>query len=356
MNRIKANIGIGNGGTMTQVTIQTVRESLSDAIRLAAEMLREPSFPATEFEQLRQERIAAAEQTRSEPAAIASLSLSRLLNPYPKGDLRYVPTVDERLADLKAVTLDDLKRFHQQFLSASNMELALVGDFDSDSVRKLTATLFGDWKGTKSFADVRRPYRELTPVNQNFETPDKANANVAAGMRFRLGDQDVDFPAIVLANYMLGGHSTSRLYNRIRAKEGWSYSVGSQLATAPGENAADFIMTAITAPENAAKVEAAMKEEIQRALKDGFPPDEVAGAKRGWVQSQEVSRSQDPELVARFRLQLHSSRTMAFDMDLQRKIEMLTPDQIVAALRRHLDVSQISFFKAGDFRKAAGAR
>jgi zinc protease len=354
MNRIEANIGVGGARAFTQVTIQTVRESLPDALRLTAELLREPSFPEAEFEQLRQERIAAAEQTRSDPAAIATMNLSRHLNPYPKGDLRYVMTVDERIQELKVLTLDDLKRFHREFFGASHFELAVVGDFDNEGVRKLVSGLFGDWKGTRAFAEIFRPYRELPPSSQTFETPDKANATVVAGMRFRLGDQDPDYPAMVLANYMLGGHSTSRLYTRIRAKDGLSYSVGSSLATTPGDNAADFLISAITAPENASKVEAAMKEELQRALKEGFPADEVAGSKKGWAQTQQVSRSQDPELAGRLRLQIHSNRTMAYDMELQNKVAALTPDQILAALRRHLDVSLISFVKAGDFQKAGG--
>jgi zinc protease len=354
MNRIKANIGVAGTGSFTQVSIQTVRENLPDAIRLTAELLRQPSFPEAEFEQLRQERIAGAEVTRSDPQAIAQLNLLRHLSPYPKGDLRYVPPVDERIEALKAVTLDDLKRFHREFFGASNAELAVTGDFDAEVVRRLVGELFGDWKGTKAFADTFRPYRELSPSNQTFDTPDKANAMVGTGMRFRLGDQDADYPAIVLANYMLGGHTASRLYSRIRAKDGLSYSVGSSLATLPGDNAADFMVFAITAPENASKVETAIREELQRALKGGFPADEVAGAKKGWIQTQEVSRSQDPELVGRLRSQLHSNRTMAFDIDLETKIKALTPDQILTALRGHLDVSQLSFVKAGDFKKTAG--
>jgi zinc protease len=155
---------------------------------------------------------------------------------------------------------------------------------------------------------------------------------------------------------MIGGHSTSRLYARIRTKDGLSYGVNSILALPPGETAADFIISAITAPQNAGKVEAAMKEELVRALKDGFPADEVAGAKKGWAQSQEVSRSQDPELVARLRSQSHVGRTMTFDADLQKNVEALNPEQIVAALRRHLDLAQLSIVKAGDFKKAGGSQ
>jgi zinc protease len=77
----------------------------------------------------------------------------------------------------------------------------------------------------------------------------------------------------------------------------------------------------------------------------------VASAKKGWADSQQVSRAQDQELVARLRSHLHANRTMAYDSDMQKKIEALTPDQIVAALRRHLVVAQVSIVKAGDFKK-----
>ena len=53
---------------------------------------------------------------------------------------------------------------------------------------------------------------------------------------------------MVLANYMIGGHSTSRLHARIRTKDGLSYGVNSSLALPAGETAADFIISAITAP------------------------------------------------------------------------------------------------------------
>jgi hypothetical protein len=75
------------------------------------------------------------------------------------------------------------------------------------------------------------------------------------------------------------------------------------------ETAADFIISAITAPQNAVKVETAMKEELQRALKDGFPPDEGATSKKGWAEAQRVSRSQDQELAGRLRSHLHANRT-----------------------------------------------
>ena len=98
-----------------------------------------------------------------------------------------------------------------------------------------------------------------------------------------------------------------------------------------------------------------MKEELERALKDGFPADELASAKKGWLESQRVSRSQDPELAGRLRSQLHWGRTMTFDAELEKRVQALTAEEIAAALRRHLDVPKLSIFKAGDFKKVGSS-
>ena len=74
-----------------------------------------------------------------------------------------------------------------------------------------------------------------------------------------------------------------------------------------------FLARAIYAPENAARLEAAFKEEIARALKDGFTDDEVKAAKAGWLQSRQVGRAQDAELAGRLAGLSFLDRTVAWD-------------------------------------------
>ena len=112
-----------------------------------------------------------------------------------------------------------------------------------------------------------------------------------------------------------------------------------------------FTATAIYAPQNVEKLEAAFKEEIARMLKDGFTADEVVSAKTGYLQSRQVSRAQDNELASRLNSYLFIDRTLRWDADLEAKIKALTPDQINTAMRRHIDPAKISIFKAGDFKK-----
>jgi zinc protease len=109
---------------------------------------------------------------------------------------------------------------------------------------------------------------------------------------------------------------------------------------------------AICAPQNAPKVEASFKDEIGLILANGFTAEEVAAAKKSWLQAQQVSRAQDGELVARLTSLRFWGRTMAFDAELAQKVAALTPDQMLAALRKSIDPAQFSFFRAGDFKKA----
>jgi len=170
-------------------------------------------------------------------------------------------------------------------------------------------------------------------------------------------DDNPDYPAIALGHYMLGGGVlNSRLAMRIRQKEGLSYGVGSNVFVSAIDQYGRFTATAIYAPQNVEKLEAAFKEEIARMLKDGFTAEEVATAKSGYLQAREVSRAQDNELLGRFNNYLFIRRTFAWDADFEAKIKALTPEQINAAMRRHVDPAKISIFKAGDFAKNPPAK
>ena len=109
---------------------------------------------------------------------------------------------------------------------------------------------------------------------------------------------------------------------------------------------------AIYNPANLARLQAAFKEEIALMLDKGFTEQEIKDAKHAWLQAQENSRAQDRELAGRLASNLELGRTMAFQASLERKVEALTNDQILAALHKHFDPTKISVFVAGDFTKA----
>jgi zinc protease len=353
-DKLKARVNFNSWGSGAYVVVETTRENLPAVLTLLTEVLREPAFDPKELEQLRAEWLAGMEQQRSDPSALGFNQFQRLLKPYPRGDIRYVASIDEDIAEVKAVTREQLQRFHRDFFGAQPAQLAVVGDFDAAMLEKQVASLLRDWKNTKPFTRVPNEFIEVPAQEVVIETPDKAQAFFVAGLNLALRDDDPDYPALVLGNYMLGGgFLNSRLMTRIRGKDGLSYGVGSQLQGDNFDKAGMFVAYAIYAPQNLAKLQQAFNEEIARVLTEDFTQQEIEQAKSGWLQSRTVARAQDNELVGTLGHWLFVGRTLAWDAELEQKVMALDAAQIRAALQRHLVPEKFTIVKAGDFAGAA---
>lgn len=352
LDRLNARVNFFGGNNQAGANVETTRENLPAVMKLIADVLKTPSFDATEFEKLKQEELAQIESQRSEPQAIAINEFRRVTSPYPKGDIRYVATFDEDVADLKAATIDQVKQFYKDFYGANNSSIAVVGDFDKDEIRKIIDKQFGTWKSAKPFTRIASPYQAVVAQNKSFETPDKANSMFVAGLNMPLQDSDADYPALVMADFMLGGgFINSRLATRIRQKDGLSYGVGSQFSASSLDKNGSFLAYAIYAPQNAEKLEQAFKEEIEKAVQEGFTADELKAAKSGYLQERQVSRAQDAELAGTLNNNLYLNRTMDWDADFEKKIEALTPAAVKAAAAKYIDYNKFTVIKAGDFEK-----
>ncbi|HEY3824975.1 MAG TPA: pitrilysin family protein, partial [Bryobacteraceae bacterium] len=238
MVKLNARINVSGGVDGASASIQTTAENLVPAMQLVADILRNPSFPDSDFEQIKKQRVAAQENRRSDPGSQATLALARTLNPYARNDPRYVGTIDEDIEDIDKVTLDDVKKFYAQFYGASHGELVIVGQVDTGVASKAAADLFGNWTNAAPYKRITEDAHKVNPVNLKIETPDKQDATFSAALTIPMQDTDPDYPAMVLANYMFGGSITSRMEDRIRNREGLSYGATSQFrASAEGNDA-----------------------------------------------------------------------------------------------------------------------
>ncbi|TFW16494.1 M16 family metallopeptidase [Duganella callida] len=335
---------------------ETTGPNLDEALRLVAHVLREASFPAAEFEQLRQQWIVGLEASRSEPQVLASEALAKHFNHYPKGDIRNTMSLDDQLAALKALKLEDVKAFHDQYYGADHGELAIVGDFDKAAISKTIAESFGGWNSKVAYAKVLRTNQDKAPLQVNLNAPDKENGFYAAQMDLDLNVNDADYPLLDLANYIFGdGGLKSRLMDRIRQKDGLSYGGGSNLQPGEEDRAGGFAINAIAAPQNLKKLEAAVRDELERVRKDGFTEAELAGAKSGLLQQRVQNRTKDNVLAAGWTRNLYLGRTYSWSKEYEAKLKAATLEQVNAAFRKYIDPAKLSVAIAGDQAKAGAA-
>ncbi len=329
---------------------EATRPTLADALRLVAYVLREASFPADEFELLKRETLTALQAQLNDPGARSRDAMMAHFNTYPAGDpRRYIPLA-ERIELVKAVSRDEVARFHAEFWGTARGEMAIVGDFDDTAIERVVRERFADWASQAPYARILSEPRPVPPARLVVATPDKENAFFRARLVLDLRDDDPDAPALVLANDILGGGSgmSNRLMQRLRQRDGLSYGAGSGLQVGGHDRAAAFAIGAIAAPQNMDQVEAAMREELQNMLKDGFTAKEVDDARRGLLQARAINRSDSGVLAGAWVGNLDLGRTFAFSRQVEDRLRALTADDVNAAVRRHIDLARLTVVVAGD--------
>ena len=351
LDALHTEMSIGGGAGVVSVSLSSRRENLADAIALVGDLLRHPSLPAEALEEVRRQSLSAIEQQRKEPQAVVANALARLGNPYSRGDLRYARTFDEIVQDVSSVTLEQVREHHRRFYGASSGEFAAVGDIDVPALKKALQAAFADWKGGEPFARVPDPLVVVPPERLMLPTPDKQNATMRVQLPLPLSDKDADYAALTMANYLLGSGGSSRLWKRIREVEGLSYDVRSSIGWNNFEAHSQWTASAIFAPQNQPKVEAAFREELARALKDGFTAQELAEGQRGLLSFRRLSRAQDATVAGALASNLYIGRTFARAAEVDAQLQALTLEQVNAALRRHLKPENFVYGFAGDFKK-----
>ena len=345
--------GGGGGAGGLSFGMEAKRATLPEAIRLLGEVLRDPSFPADEFEQMRAQSLAGLAQMQTEPQMLAGIALGRALSDYAPGDVRYARTVEESIADLKAVSLDQVKAIWKEQLAAGVGEVAIVGDFDPAAAVEEVRTALSGWKSGTPFERIDRVVKaEVTGAREEILTPDKANAVFMAGLAFPLDDDSPDEVALEIGNFILGGGAlSSRLGDRIRQKEGLSYGVTSSVSVPSRGDDARFTINAITNPTNIDAVETAALEELRRFLQSGPSEQELSDAKTAWLEARKTGRSSDGAIAGQLATNLDLDRTFARVAEDEKRVEALTPQQVQDAFRRHIDPEKLIIIRAGDFKK-----
>ena len=345
----------GGGGVAAlgavSFSIQAKRDTLPAVLDILRQVLREPLLPAGQFEVMKRERLASLEQMRTEPGMLAARLLQRHLAPYPKDDIRYVPTIDE---SHRASAGRDTRSGRAAVSRVSRLAGRRAGDRRRLRPRGLSADpqeTFAGWTAAK-------PYARIATA-----APAGLAGVAAADQHARQGEchlhRRVGIPA-ARRRSRLPGAGDRQLHLRRRhalvaagharaPAGGLSYGVGSSFSASSFDPRARLTINAICNPQNIGKVEKAIAEEFARLLRDGVTADELTQAKQGYLQAQKVARTSDAALAGMLADLSHVGRTMAYTAELENKIAALTPEQVIAAVRKHFDPQALVIVTAGDF-------
>lgn len=332
-------------------SVKSERAYILNAIELLSEMVRRPSFKSQEFSIVKQREIDDLEEVKNDPQRLGFHELDRLKSPWPKESIHYVPSFEEKILSLRGLSLDRIKESHHKIFSCENWCISLLGDADGDLLLNKVPELFSEPREKVLFERIKRPFIANVVEERSLHTPDKEMAIIAMGTNFPMRDDNEDFAAVKLANYMFGETMNSRLFSRIREKEGISYGAGSWIEVSRYEENASINMYAMAAPPSISRARTAMQEEWQRFLDDGPKDDELSNAKESfWLMFKNLLSS-DSYVVNTLASDLESERNFMWREQLFKKMRELSRDDIKKALERWWQNAKFSVVIAGDQTK-----
>jgi len=348
---LEAQVTFASQPGQLDVNFQTTRDNLAAVLALIDEVLREPAFPQDQFDIMIKEALTDLDDQKSDPQAQAQVAVQRAISPYPRTHPLYTPTIDEQIADLKALKLADVRRF-AAMLGTSNATMSVIGDCDAPAIKAWIEKTWGTWKSPQPWKRIERKYTASPGSEQVLDFPDKANALIAAVHAIDMKDDDADAPAMAVANYALGGGGfVSRLVTRLRQQDGLSYFAFSVFRPAPLDAAGEFVTVGALNPENAKKGMAALLEEIGKLVSGGMSADELAGSKKGFLSEFDRNLSNDAFVLGMLNDGLYLNRNMDFWSKRNAAINALTLDQANAAIKRRIKPGSLIKITSGDKKK-----
>src|SRR5262249_9619175 len=161
---------------------------------------------------------------------------------------------------------------------------------------------------------------------------------------------DPDYPAAQLAAFIAGGTSNARLWKRLREQDGLSYDVSAWLEASPFEAGGAFGALAIMAPQNEPKAKKAMPAERRGLAQDGVTDDELAKAKKAWLEQATAALADDAALTGVLGDLLEEDRDFSWLVDERAAVAALTAAKVSAAAKSAIDPDRLIVVEVGSLK------
>jgi zinc protease len=356
LDRIKTDINIYGGANGITVRLNTDKQNLPAALALLDDLLKHPKFDAAEFDKTILDTKANYEANKNEPSTVASNRLAKLSSKYPKGHPNYAADIDESLAALAAVKLDDVKKYYADFYGANNAVASFVGELDKKQITGFLEKTLGSWTSKMPCKEIEPKYFDIPGTTATVNTPDKTNAALMGNINLNIAEKNADYPAVFMANELLGGGAflSSRIPQRLREKEGMSYGAGSYVGADYKFNAGNWGVYAFFNPLYQGRIDSALHQEITKARNEGFTEDELKKSVNSWLEQNKTILGLNNALAGILRNYLRDDRSLDDFTAFENKVKALNLAAVNAALRKYFDEAKLTLIYAGDFEKKTG--
>lgn len=340
-------LGAKYGGDVSRDMASVHLRSLIDpkrlmpAVELFAQVVSEPSFPKESLEREKQNALSFLKMQAQNPGIVAQRAFFETSygdHPYGAWDIGNPETV-------LSLTLKDLKDFHAQYYTQSNMILTLVGDVSLGEANWLAEKIAQAFpKGEKALPLPTVPTISKKTLKK-ISFPSE-QTHLIYGLPLLRRD-DPDYFPLVVGNHILGGNTqSSRVFDIIRGEHGLAYSAYTYLL--PLQAKGPFMMVVQTRKEEADKTKALMEEILKTFIEKGPTDVELKDAKQNIIGGFPLRFDSNENILSQISgLGFYQLPLDYFDQ-YTTNIEKISVEDIKNAFQKHIDLDKILWVSLGE--------
>jgi len=334
----------GLSSLTSTVTASALVENLDQTLDIFADVIRNPSFSQAEVDKYKTRTLAQLQFQRSIPQFLAQEQFQKAI--YGNHPAALVSPPAE---SLKKLSSNDLAEFHSTYYRPNNAFLAVVGDVTMKELMPKLQRVFGDWQK----ADVPAMNIPSAPAQSAstialIDRPGSVQTVLTLGT-LGIERTSPDYFAVLLADRILGGGPSGRLFMNLREDKGYTYGAYS------GFGGSKYRGTWVSSSEVRTEVtEGAMKEfkyELSRLRADKVPAEELENAKRAIIGSFALSLEQPQALLQNVITQKIYNLPADYWDAYPHKVSAITADDVQRVAQKYIDMDHLQVVAVGDASK-----
>jgi zinc protease len=319
------------------IQIVAKQDNFEDFFKFIVGVMKDPKFEQTQFDLIQSQALSSLDRPYTEPETVAALTMTRLVEKYQPGDIRYHFEPELAVKELKAVNNDQIKQFYKQFFAMNHAQIAITGDFNAKKMKKLLNKEFASWNGTEAYEQLDSPYFAYPAQKVHALAEQREFGSYNSVLTFPMGANNPDTPAMMVLGNILGDSQlSSRLAKELREKNALVYGFGSSMSLSDYQESGALGINAQYTAGKSEQVSNSVHKVLNDLIANGVTEQEVAAAKAD-IMKKRVTALEDERRIHRMLApQLKRNKDMLFREERDQAIAQLTKADIDAVIKKYI--------------------
>lgn len=336
-----------------EIQISAKSEKFDDFFAYIVDVMKNPKFEQSQFDLIKLQSLATLDRPYTEPETVAALTISRLLETYKPGDLRYHYEPELAKKQIKAMTNQQVKDLYQKFFTTEHAQIAITGKYDAKHIQNVLNQQLGNWKSKEKYVRLSADFDQYKAQKVHALSEQREFGNYQSILTIPVGAYHQDAPALIVLDNILGDSQlSSRLGKELREKNALVYGFGSQLQLDDLVDSGAIKVEANYTAGKSAQVSQVIHQVFTELLNTGVTEQEVEAAKAR-IMKKRVTSLEDDRIIHQMLVpQMQNQKTLMDRAQRDQEFAKLSKADIDAVIKKYINLNQLVEVMADQYGQA----